>query len=348
MLKPPNTAELSFQLGDEIGSEGRNSQVFKARDLQLNAEIVVKKVKKTTFTDIDEYFVEASLLYLSAHPNVVPIHYACHDVDHVYLAMPLYGKGSLKARMASRPLTVREMIVVSTQVLSGIHNIHSKGLIHFDVKPDNILLSERGEAMLSDFGLAKQTSYSGVAGQDRIYGKMVPPEAFQNQDFTRQFDIYQMGLTMHRMSVGDAHFYGEYSGFVRNGTLERNAFKVAVRNGQFPSRNQYPEHIPQKFVNAIRKCLQTDLAQRFTSAIEVVNAVSDIEEALLDWRMEYGTGFRRWVKELDNGKEVNLVLNDDQSSEAFVLSKDGTKRRITEYCTASLGRAEIKKFLREN
>lgn len=139
MLKSPNIAELSFQLGDEIGSEGRNSQVFKARDLQLNADIVVKKVRKATFSNIDEYFVEASLLYLSAHPNVVPIHYACHDTDHVYLAMPLYGKGSLKSRMANRPLTVREMVVISTQVLSGIHNIHSKGLIHFDVKPDNIL-----------------------------------------------------------------------------------------------------------------------------------------------------------------------------------------------------------------
>jgi serine/threonine protein kinase len=348
MFKSPNTAELSFQIGDEIGSEGRNSQVFKAKDLQLNADIAVKKVRKTTFSNIEEYFVEASLLYLSAHPNVVPIHYACHDADHVYLAMPIYSRGSLKARMASRALSVREMVVVSTQVLSGIHNIHSKGLIHFDVKPDNILLSERGEAMLSDFGLAKQTSYSGVAGQDRIYGKMVPPEAFRNQEFTRQFDLYQMGLTMHRMCVGDAHFYNEYNRFVNGCTFDRDAFKFAVRNGKFPDRNQYPEHIPTKFINAIRKCLQTDLAQRYRSAIEVVNAIADIEEALLDWRMEYDSGQRRWVKVLDDGREVNLIVKDSQQSQAFVSSNDGAKRKITKYCTESLGRAEIKRFLREN
>lgn len=348
MLKSPNTAELSFQIEDEIGSEGKNSKVFKAKDLQLNADIVVKKVAKASFSNIDEYFVEASLLYLSAHPNVVPIHYACHDIDHVYLAMPLYRRGSLKSRMAIRPLTVREIVVISTQVLSGIHNIHSKGLIHFDVKPDNILLSERGEAMLSDFGLAKQTSYSGIAGQDRIYGKMVPPEAFQSQDFTRQFDIYQMGLTMHRMCVGDAHFYDEHGKFVTNGQVDRHAFKIAVRNGQFPNRNQYPEHIPQKLVNTIRTCLQTDLGQRFVSAIEVVNSIADIEESLLDWRMEYGAGFRRWSKDLGDGRVVNLVLNDDLSSEAFTLAPDGSKRRITEYCTTRLGRADIKRFLRES
>ncbi len=90
----------------------------------------------------------------SAHPNVVQIHYACYDADRIYLAMPYYRKGSVTSLITDKYMTVREIVTVGCQVLSGLHNIHSKGLIHFDVKPDNILLSDRGEALLSDFGLA--------------------------------------------------------------------------------------------------------------------------------------------------------------------------------------------------
>jgi len=348
MFKTPNTAELSFQLADEIGQEGKNSKVYKALDLQLNAEIVVKKIPKSTFEDIDEYFLEASLLHISAHPNVVPIHYACHDSEHVYLAMPLFRRGSLKSRLAEKTMSVREIIVASTQILSGIHNIHSKGLIHFDVKPDNVLLSDRGEALLTDFGLAKQTSYSGVAGQDRIYGKMVPPEAFGNQDFTRQFDIYQMGLTMHRMCVGDDNFYTEYAAFLENGLLKRDEFKFAVRNGRFPNREQYPEHIPQKLVNTIKKCLQTKPEERFGSAIDVVNAISDVEDKLLDWRYERNNTARHWIKCLDDGRECHLIQYEDQSLKAFYKALNGSERKISDYCLPNASRTDIKRFLRGN
>jgi eukaryotic-like serine/threonine-protein kinase len=348
MLKPVNTANLSFTIGDEIGHAGQNSKVFKAVDIQLNAEMVVKRIPKQSFSDVNEYFTEASLLYLSAHPNVAPIHYACQDEEHIFLAMPFYRKGSLKSRMSSSPMTIREIVIFSTQMLSGIHNIHSKGLIHFDIKPDNVLLSDRGEALLSDFGLAKQTSYSGIAGQDRIYGKMVPPEAFGNEDFTKQFDIYQVGLTMHRMCVGDQKFYEEYDSFMVGGQLDRDSFRFAVRNGQFPNRDQYPEHIPQKLVNAIRKCLQGDLNVRYKSAIDVVNDISDIEDVLLDWSMERNGQMCKWLKRLGDGREYQITVNGDQTSHACQRSVNGSERRIADYCSDNLNRASLKRFLREH
>ena len=176
MLKPYNKANLSFDLLSEIGHEGGNSEVYIAKDHQLDAELVIKKIPKSKLSNEDEYFAESSILYLSSHPNVVPIHYACEDADYIYLAMPHYSKGSLNSLINGRFLTVREIIRYSTQFLSGLHNIHSKRLIHFDIKPDNILFSDQGEALLSDFGLAKQLTITGVAGQDRIYGRMTPPD----------------------------------------------------------------------------------------------------------------------------------------------------------------------------
>ncbi|MBU1299355.1 MAG: serine/threonine protein kinase, partial [Bacteroidetes bacterium] len=243
MLKPISTAEVNFELGDEIGAEGKNSQVFRARDVQLDTELAIKKVEKTRFANVDEFFDEASLLHLSSHSNVVPIHYACQDADHIYIAMPFLQNGSLKTAMANRNLSVREIITYSTQFLSGLHNIHSKGLIHFDVKPDNVLLSPRGEAMISDFGLAKQTNFGGHAGQDRIYGKMSPPEAFTTDEFTRKFDIYQAGLTIYRLCVGDDSFYQQFGQFIEHGNVNRDRFRYAVRNGQFPLLADFPEHM---------------------------------------------------------------------------------------------------------
>jgi serine/threonine protein kinase len=345
MLKPLSTAEVNFHLGDEIGTEGRNSQVFRARDVQLDAELAIKKVEKARLGDVDEFFQEASLLYLSSHTNVVPIHYACQDEDHIYLAMPFFESGSLKRRMAAGYLTVREIITYSTQFLSGLHNIHSKGLIHFDIKPDNILLSTRGEAMLSDFGLAKQTAFSGRAGQDRIYGKMTPPEAFNTDEFTRHFDIYQVGLTIYRLAVGDSVFYEQYENFVENGVLNRDRFRHAVVNGQFPLCAQFPEHIPNRLINTIRTCLSTIPQDRFHSASEIVNSFADIEGELLDWRLSSQEGDREWIKTTGD-RTLHLRVNAGGASEATRQIGDGQVRRVREYCQQAISRADIKQFLR--
>ncbi|MEI7065912.1 serine/threonine-protein kinase [Dickeya chrysanthemi] len=347
MLNTTRTAELSFHINQEIGQEGKNSTVFTARDLQLNADIVVKKMIKANFSDINEYFKESSLLHLSSHPNVVPIYYACQDDKHVFLAMPYFRRGSLKKRMADSSVSVREIIVWSTQVLSGLHNIHSKGLIHFDIKPDNILFSDRGEALLSDFGLTKQTTFSGLAGQDRIYGNMVPPEAFRTSDFNNQFDIYQFGLTLHRMCVGDHSFYSEYATFIENGNLNRTKFRHAVVNGQFPNKDSYPEHIPQALINTVKKCLATELAHRYASAIDIVNDLSDIDGELLDWTLSYDGLRRTWFKTHGDGRIFELTVDENGASLAKKTSAAGNVQRVTDYCKPQLSRAEIKRFLRK-
>ena len=347
MFETVSTTELSFNLGDEIGHDGKNSKVYRATDLQLNAEIVVKQVPKSNFSDLAEYFTEARLLHQSSHPNVVPIYYGCQDDDHIYISMPYFKNGSLKNRLDQGPLTLREIVVFATQILSGLHNIHSKGLIHFDLKPDNILFSDRGEPLIADFGLAKMKSYSGYAGQDRLYVRMVPPESFSTDNFNNQFDLYQIGLTIHRMCVGDVAFYNEYDSFVDSGVLDRAGFRHAVVNGQFPSTQQYPENITQKLIDIVRKCLARDLSNRYGSAIQIVNALSEIDGNLLDWKMDLVNNETRWAKTDEKGREFLLILSSDGSSLATKTSAAGNTQRIVKYCKGEIQRSEIKRFLRE-
>ncbi|WP_083961220.1 serine/threonine-protein kinase [Thermomonas fusca] len=348
MFRPYSRADLHFELRAEIGAEGRNSQVYEAHDPQLDALLVIKKVSKASL-DADGYFRESSLLYGSAHSNVVPIHYACQDDGHVYLAMPMYAAGSLKSLMGRRFLTVRETVVFATQFLSGLHHIHSKRLVHFDIKPDNVLISERGEALLSDFGLAKPRGNGGVAGQDRLYSKMVPPEAFQTDHFDHRFDIYQTGLTLYRMCMGDVEFYSQFDSYVVNDQLDRIAFRHAVTNSQFPNTTtgKFPEHIPERLITVIKKCLQTNPADRYSSAIEIVNDLAPIEGELLDWQYQMGPDGRSWTK-THEGTEIALTLSPEGRSEATKRVNGGAPRRIATYCGNQLNRQQIKQFLREN
>jgi eukaryotic-like serine/threonine-protein kinase len=114
-------------------------------------------------------------------------------------------------------------------------------LIHFDVKPDNVLISDRGEALLGDFGLSKQMNFSGIAAQDMHYTKMIPPEALRGGDqLDRTFDIYQLGLTLYRMCNGNRSFYDQYAAFGTDRNFDRAAFRDAVRGGDFPNKRLFP------------------------------------------------------------------------------------------------------------
>jgi serine/threonine protein kinase len=201
--------------------------------------------------------------------------------------------------------------------------------------------------MLSDFGLAKQTALGGRAGQDRIYGKMTPPEAFRTDEFTRHFDIYQVGLTIYRLAVGDSDFYEQFESFVENGILDRHRFRHAVVNGQFPSCARFPEHIPNRLITTIRTCLSTNPLERFNSASEIVNSFADIEGELLDWRLSIQAGDREWTKTIGD-RTLRLSVDAGGASEATRQIGDGQVRRIREFCLPAISRADIKRFLREH
>lgn len=349
MLSVNTRAELQFELRRDIGEEGRNSDVFVAHDKQLDAELVVKRIDKEQVARprLDEFYAEAKLLHLGSHPNVVPIHYACEDADYVYMALPYYRAGSLKKLMRKQFLTTREIIRYACHFLSGLHHIHTKGLVHFDIKPDNILLSHRNEGLLSDFGLAVLTNSHGLAQQSRFYSKMLPPERFREQEFSAAFDIYQAGLTLYRMANGDRYFDQQFEAFIDNGCFDRGRFIDAVCEGRFPDRNSFLEHIPQRLRRVIQKCIDIDPDRRYESVIDIVNELSEVDGNELDWRYEENEAGRKWSKKNKTGVSYQCV-EENGSLHAVTVSPTGKERRITQYCKQRSTRADIQRFLRTN
>lgn len=346
MLKPYSKAEVSFDLRQEIGQEGSNSNTYIAHDDQLDAEIVIKKIPKSALESVDKFFEESKILYLSSHPNVVQVYYACQDAESIFIAMPHYQRGSLNALINSRYLTVREIVILGCQIASGLHNIHSKRLVHFDIKPDNVLLSDRGEALISDFGLSRRLNFAGVAEQDRMYFRMRPPEAYGTTEFTRAFDIYQLGLTLYRMCNGNALFDEQFFQFgATAATFDRDGFKFAVRNGRFPDRDAFEDHIPDRLRRVIRKCLMPEPAERFSSAIDVSNELAQVDDRL-DWRFERQGTARVWGRG-DGTKSYRLVVEANGTSVAEKTTESGRTMRIKDYCKTKITSREIRRFLGE-
>lgn len=338
MLKPDTQAQLCFKLG----VEGKNSNVYRAHDLQLDADIAIKRIRKASLKDVADYYREASILYLSDHANVVPVHYACEDTEFIYLAMPYFARGSLNGLLERRFLTVREIVRYGIQFLSGLHNIHSKRLIHFDIKPDNIMLSNRNEALVSDFGLAQRVQVDGKAETPVSYWKNVPPEALEEPQHTVAFDIYQVGLTLYRMCGGNISFNRQL------GQIQTpDEFATAVRKGAFPDRNRFPAHIPAALRTIVKKCLAVDVADRYAAVIDISNALGKIEGHELDWQYAvFPDGRQEWNK-AEEGRELTLTVTANGESTA-IKHTGKTTSRIKNFCVKEIDEKTIRSFLKEH
>lgn len=304
----------------------------------------MKRICKASLNSVNELFAESQALYSSTHPHVVQVHYACYDAEHVYIAMPYYRNGSIKDLINGKHLTIREIIELGSQTLAGLHNIHSKGLIHFDIKPDNILLSPRNEALVSDFGLAKQINYSGVAAQDRHYTPMMPPEALKTDQFDRTFDIYQFGATLYRMCNGNNNFRLQLSKYGHRENFDRDKFRFDVRNGKFPDRKSFAAHVPSTLRKVINKCLEVDIAKRYQSALDIANAMAGIDGACLDWRLSDENNQKIWTKKVDE-TQYELTLRADGSTMCYKTTNGGNPRRVADACKVNVTDKDVRDIL---
>lgn len=294
-------AELEIELRKEIGLEGRNSRTFEAFDPQLNSVIVVKKIPRADFTDVDEYFREAQRLYDARHPNVVPIHFACRTGTEICLAMPLYA-GSVHSVLEKQHLTVREIVKYGLGFLSGLHHVHVRRLVHLDVKPSNILLDAADRAALADFGLAKYVDSHGLAEQDIMYRPHRVPESLTGSKVGASADVYQSGLTLYRMAVGGGSLDDQWAKF---GGDDAEAYKAVLR-GELPNRanDAFAMHIPSNLRRLIQRALQVDPDRRFPTVLELMNELAKVD-AYLDWRYANDAGgTETWTKLSDDRKHT--------------------------------------------
>lgn len=316
------SAFVSFHKIKEIGQEGRNSKVYLAHDKYMDAEIVVKEIPNSEDTQ-EKLLSEAQILYASSHPNVVQIQYACTDDNYIYIAMPFYKNGSLKSLMAKRTLTAREIIRYAIQFISGVAHIHSKRLLHLDIKPDNILISDNDEALLSDFGLADYTDNNGWYQITKHYIKHTSPETWEDSGnglgwATVQFDIFQIGLTLYRMCIGDVDFNKQFEAV----SISKEHFLDSLNKKEFPSRDVVLPHIPKALMKIILQCLEVDTSKRYDNVRSILNDLSKIDHDGLDWQYTNTESGHCWSFENAEGLSYKVIAN---SNTNYKVTKNGRK-----------------------
>lgn len=343
---------LEFQVIGPIGNdEGKNSEVFLAKDVQLDAQLVVKRIEISKFQKIDEYFLEAKMLYDNKHPNIMEIQWASKDDKFIYLSMPFLEKGSINSLINKRYLSVREIIKYSLDLLNGVAYIHSKGLIHLDIKPTNILLDQSNKAILTDFGLSRYLDAYGMANQPYNYKYNIDPEWFSHSKRTVLSDIYQIGLTLYRLCNGNDVLKQQLKQLSVNSD---DKLKEVILNGTYPNREYFLPHIPIKLRKIIKKALDIDTTKRYNNVIQIMNDLSEVDENL-DWK--YTNNPNELYYLTINGNKISVSLKNKNGMTDIVCTKtnlsSGRTTNMNNYCSNGynsnkLIKKELERIIKEN
>lgn len=294
-----HTTSIDMENWVSVNKEGQNSSVYTFTDSQLGADFIVKKIEKCNITNVEDMFNEAKILYEVRHPNIMEIQYASYDEDNIFIVMPICKNGSIQSLLEKRFLTVEEILKYSLEFLTGLQYVHAHKLIHYDIKPTNILINNNGKAILTDFGLAKYVDDLGSAEQPNTYISEMPPEKYVSSKTTLKCDIYQAGLTMYRMCNGND---------IWNQQLPQTTadLKDLISKGTFPNRKLYLPHIPLQLRKVINKCIMVDPDQRYNDVLEIINDLSAIDQNLT-WQYVCAGNIQSWSRENLNGTHEEVV-----------------------------------------
>ena len=201
-----------YQLQALLGVGGM-AEVYQARDAMINREVAVKVLPPALAADpsyVERFRNEAQAVGALNHPNIVPILVLREQGPYLYLVMPLI-KESLRDRLLRGvPLPVAEAVQIAVQILSGLGAAHAHGVVHRDVKPENILLDEYGVAKLTDFGIARRITIQRGSGGPTLAGTGLPvgtpqymaPEQLRGEELDQRADIYALGSVLYEMLTG--------------------------------------------------------------------------------------------------------------------------------------------------
>jgi serine/threonine-protein kinase len=258
-----------YQLVREIG-RGASATVYLAHDRVLDRDIAIKLVAPALANDpsfVDRFLREARLSASLSHPNIVTVHDVGETADHrPFLAMSLVNGVSLERVIeTAAPLPLGEASRILSELAAALEYLHSRELIHRDVKPSNILIEESGRVVLSDFGIAYARESARYTMTGILLGtpRYMAPEQMLGEEPTAQTDVYAMGVIAFEMLAGAPPFSGTGTGLM---------YKIVHEPP--PAVTTLAPSIPAGVEEAIVRALQKDPADRWKTPLEFAQAVA--------------------------------------------------------------------------
>jgi serine/threonine-protein kinase len=261
LLHPGDLIADRYELEELVGSGGMSS-VFRARDQQLGRRVAIKILHERYGDDpeyVERFRREARAVARLSHPNIVTVIDRGDDGGRQYIVFEHVEGENLKELVGrTGRLPLRRAVELALAVADGLAFAHEHGLVHRDVKPQNVLLSEEGEVKVTDFGIARSLDVEhGVTQTGTVLGtaEYLAPEQASGEPVSPATDVYSLGVVLWELLTGEVPFEGE------------NLVAVALRhvNEPLPSlRDQRPD-VPPRLAAAVERALAKDPARRFPS-----------------------------------------------------------------------------------
>jgi len=263
---PPPTLQRAgrFELTARVGVGGFGT-VWKARDPELDRYVAVKIPRRGQLPaeEVELFFREARAAAQLRHPGIVPVFEIGRADDFVYIVSDFVHGVTLAAWMARERRTPREAAAMAAAIADALHHAHEQGVVHRDLKPSNVMVDERGQPQIMDFGLAKrETGEATMTLDGQILGTaayMAPEQAAGQAHWTdRRADVYALGVIVFQMLTGELPFRGHL-----------NAQLAQKLHDEPPHPRTLNPQIPVDLATICRKCLERQASSRYATAGDV-------------------------------------------------------------------------------
>lgn len=264
-----------YEISGQLGSGGM-ATVYLARDQMLDREVAVKILDERYASDpafVERFRREASAAAALSHPNIVAVYDRGETDGTYYIVMEYISGPDLKEVVRQRaPLPPLEAIDDTLQLLGALSAAHRGGIVHRDVKPQNIMVGEDGRLKVTDFGIARAGEQSGMTEAGSVIGtaQYLSPEQARGDEVTAQSDVYAAGIVLYELLTGRLPFDGD------------RAVSVAMKQVNEPPVNPsvFESGIPEELEDVVLVALEKRPEDRFASAEEMSRDLLEVRRQL--------------------------------------------------------------------
>ena len=297
MLKAGMIIAERYEVLGKIGTGGM-ADVYKAKDHKLNRFVAVK-VLKPEFRD-DKTFIrkfrsEAQAAAGLTHPNIVNVFDVGDDEGVYYIVMELIEGITLKEYIAKKgKLSIKEATSIAIQVSMGLEAAHNHGIVHRDVKPQNIIISTDGKVKVTDFGIARAASSNTISSNVMGSVHYSSPEQVRGGYSDERSDIYSLGITLYEMVTGRVPFDGD------------TTVAIAIKHLQ---EEMVPPTLTQRIFPTVWNRLFINVHRRAWDAVteKMSDVIADLKHSLIDPQGDFVQ-----LNEMDTDAKT-VVISDEES-----------------------------------
>src|SRR5688572_30732822 len=294
----------AYTLERELGGGGM-SRVFVADETALGRKVVVKVLPPdlAAGVSVDRFKREIQMAARLQHPHIVPVLSAGETNGLPYYTMPFVAGSSLRARLAEGPLSIGEAVGILKEVARALAYAHEQGVVHRDIKPDNVLLT-RGSAVVTDFGIAKALSASRVDASDSTTltalgtslgtpAYMAPEQGAGDPSTNHRADLYAFGCMAYELLCGEQPFHGRTPHKLMAAHMSERPQSIAERRLD----------TPPALAALVMQCLEKEPDARPQSAADVARVLDSVTSSgttpsapsILAGRIRVGRALALWA-----------------------------------------------------